>query len=637
MTSTPIDTSAPSNPGGEVWWRDAVIYQVYPRSFSDSDGDGIGDLPGVLTRLDHLEVLGVDAVWMSPFYPSPQVDMGYDVSDHEDVAPEYGTLADFDALLEGLHARGIRLLVDLVPNHTSDQHPWFLAAMAGDEQARSRYLIRRGRRIGDEGAAGGWLPPNNWRSLFGGSAWEPIWPHTGRSEDEGLFHLHLFDPAQPDLDWESPLTRESMEEVLRFWLDRGVDGFRVDVAHGMVKAPGLPDDPGQPLLTGGVARVPWPDAEPGPGVESDESQSASAPSSPPFFDQDGVHDIHRAWRRLLDSYPGQRVLLGEVPVGDQLRRTAYTRPDEMHLAFNFDVLSTSWDALDLRERIDRSHGADAKVGAPTSWVLGSHDELRIASRLGYPAGARTQDGIGIGQPQPDQQIGVRRAMALHCFLAGLPGVLHVYNGEELGLPEVTTLPDECRVDPLWERSGHRVRGRDGCRVPLPWGVPVCGGLPGDEEGSGAREVAAPSWLPTPPGWQTWSAQVQLRDENSPLRFFQRMLHLRRRLRLGRGGIEWIDSEADLAVLRNGDTVVALNTGVVPRELPVRGQVLLTSVGVQWPPVSAAGGVPLACAATPLGGVGTAPGQAGEAEENRRSGERPPIILPPNAAAWIRES
>ncbi|MFC9814345.1 alpha-amylase family glycosyl hydrolase [Streptomyces virginiae] len=378
------------------WWRDAVIYQVYVRSFADSDGDGIGDLRGVRSRLPHLARLGVDAVWLTPFYVSPQADGGYDVADYRAVDPLFGDLADADELVRAAHGLGLRVIVDVVPNHTSEQHPWFRAALAGEPGARERYLFRRGR------GADGSLPPNDWESIFGGPAWTRV--------ADGEWYLHLFAPEQPDLDWTHPEVTAEFDSVLRFWLDLGVDGFRIDVAHGMVKADGLPD----------IGRG---------------AQATLIGTEPlPFFDQDGVHEIHRSWRRLLDSYAGARIGVAEAWAPSSERLALYVRPDELHQAFNFRFLTCPWDPGAMRTVIDESLSATTAVGAPTTWVLSNHDVVRHVTRYG-------------GGPR-----GLARARAAAMLMLSLPGSAYLYQGEELGLPEVSDLPPDSRQDPAFRRG-----------------------------------------------------------------------------------------------------------------------------------------------------------------------------------------
>ena len=329
-----------------------------PRSFADSDGDGIGDLPGIRSRLPYLRELGVDAVWINPFYPSPMADAGYDVSDYRDVEPIFGTLADADALLTEAHALGLRVIVDLVPNHTSDQHEWFRAALAAPPGSpeRARYMFRDGR--GEHGE----IPPNDWISNFGGAAWT-------RAAD-GQWYLHLFalEAARPRLD-ESRGASPSSKPILRFWLDRGVDGFRIDVAHGLAKDPAMPDLEGN-----------W--ATNGPAVEGH-----------PHWDRDEVHEVYRGWRRVTDAYAGDRVFVGEVWVQTPEQLARYLRSDELHTAFNFTYLLAAWDAKSLRAAIDDSIDALSAVGAPATWVLSNHDVVRHVTRYG---GRRTSESGGPG-------------------------------------------------------------------------------------------------------------------------------------------------------------------------------------------------------------------------------------------------
>ncbi|GIJ24357.1 alpha-glucosidase [Micromonospora lutea] len=510
-----------------------MIYQIYPRSFADSGGDGIGDLPGITARLDHLAELGADAVWLSPFYPSPQADAGYDVADYRDVEPLFGTLADADDLIAKAHANGLRVIVDLVPNHTSSAHAWFQAALAAGPGSaeRERYIFREGR--GPDGAE----PPNDWQSVFGGPAWTRL--------PDGQWYLHLFDTAQPDLNWDNPEVRAEFLDVLRFWLDRGVDGFRVDVAHGLIKQADLADwqEP-QEILSG---------------------QEADKPR-PPMWDQDGVHEIYREWRRLLDGYPGERILVAEAWVEPAERLARYVRPDEMHQAFNFEYLLASWTAPAQYAVITRSLEATDAVGAPTTWVLSNHDVVRHATRLGLPVGTPRPNGIGIGDEQPDAATGLRRARAATLLMLALPGSAYLYQGEELGLPEHTTLPDEARQDPTWERSGHTKRGRDGCRVPIPWEADA------PSYGFGPTDA---SWLPQPPIWAEYALDRQRGVPGSTYELYREALRLRRAYGLGRGTLEWLSSGDEVLTFRNGDLVVLTNFGptAVP---PPAGELLHTS-------------------------------------------------------------
>ena len=508
------------------WWRSAVIYQVYPRSFADSDGDGIGDLAGVRGKLPYLRDLGADAVWLSPFFTSPMVDGGYDVSDYRGVDPMFGTLGDFDALVRDAHSAGLRVIVDIVPNHSSSAHPWFVSALASPpgSAARDRYIFRPGR---DSGSA----PPNNWESIFGGPAWTRV--------PDGSWYLHLFDPTQPDLNWDNPQVRGEFSDILRFWLDRGVDGFRVDVAHGMVKAAGLPD----------ITR---------------HRTGMLDTTAVPYFDQDDVHDIYREWRKILDSYPGERMAVAEAWVPNPARMSRYVRPDELHQAFNFDYLTAPWSAPALRAAIDESIAAVALVGAPPTWVLGNHDTVRPATRYGSLA----------------------RARAAALLMLALPGSAYVYQGEELGLPQVTDLPDEVLQDPVFRRSGGTVRGRDGCRVPIPW--------TGTEPPYGfSPPSSAPSWLPAPVGWGSLAVAAQSGVAGSTLELYRSALRIRRaHPALGAGpggsgepdapvgpGLRWLPAPSDgvLAFVREpGFGCVANLDPEVAVALPAHREVLLAS-------------------------------------------------------------
>ncbi|MEU9038172.1 glycoside hydrolase family 13 protein [Streptomyces sp. NPDC048352] len=552
LTAVPLARASSDPTVGTGWWRDAVIYQVYVRSFADSDGDGVGDLRGVRERLPHLARLGVDAVWLTPFYVSPQADGGYDVADYRAVDPLFGDLADADDLVRAAHALGLRVIVDVVPNHTSEDHPWFREALAGDSGARERYLFRPGR--GADGA----LPPNDWESVFGGPAWTRV--------PDGAWYLHLFAPEQPDLNWEHPEVAREFASVLRFWLDLGVDGFRVDVAHGMVKAPGLPD----------IGRG---------------AQATLIGTEPlPFFDQDGVHEIHRSWRRLLDSYGGQRIGVAEAWAPTSERLALYVRPDELHQAFNFRFLNCPWDPAAMRTVIDESLAATASVGAPTTWVLSNHDVVRHVTR--YGGGAR----------------GLARARAAALLMLALPGSAYVYQGEELGLPEVTDIPDGARQDPAFRRRPPVGSGgagaqegadgqeglRDGCRVPIPWS--------GDEPPYGFG--AGGSWLPQPRGWAGLSVAAQTGDPHSTLELYRAALELRRAMpglgapESGQGGPrdEWPGAGAGPAVRARGmrwcpapegvllftrpGFACTLNTRPTPVELPSPGRPVLSSAPVE---------------------------------------------------------
>ncbi|WP_406009347.1 glycoside hydrolase family 13 protein [Streptomyces sp. NBC_00637] len=514
------------------WWRDAVIYQVYPRSFADSNGDGMGDLEGVRSRLPYLRDLGVDAVWLSPFYASPQADAGYDVADYRAVDPMFGNLLDADALIRDARQLGLRIIVDLVPNHSSDQHEWFKRALreGPGSSLRDRYHFRPGK------GADGELPPNDWESIFGGPAWTRVTEPDGTP---GEWYLHLFAPEQPDFNWEHPAVGDEFRSVLRFWLDMGVDGFRIDVAHGLVKAQGLPD------------------------LGSHEQLKLLGNDVMPFFDQDGVHEIYRQWRLILDEYSGERIFVAEAWTPTVERTANYVRPDELHQAFNFQYLSTEWDAEQLREVVDRTLEAMRPVGAPATWVLSNHDVTRHATRFANPPGLGTQI-----RTAGDREVGLRRARAATLLMLALPGSAYVYQGEELGLPDVVDLPDEVRQDPAYFRGAGQDGFRDGCRVPIPW----------TREGSSYGFGEGGSWLPQPSGWGELSVEAQQGVPGSTLELYRSAFGIRRsRPDLGAGdAVEWLKAPAGVLAFRRGEFVCVANTTGESVTTPAYGQVLLAS-------------------------------------------------------------
>jgi alpha-glucosidase len=520
---------------GGQWWRSGVIYQIYPRSFMDQNGDGMGDLPGITMGLPKLAELGIDAIWLSPFYTSPQKDAGYDVANYVDVDPLFGTLADFDHLVETAHSLGIRVMIDLVPNHSSDQHVWFQRALAAGPGSPERnfYHFKDGR--GDNGE----LPPNNWQSMFGGPAWTRV--------EDGQWYVHLFDSSQPDLNWENPVVRQEFESILRFWLDRGVDGFRVDQPHAMGKAAGLPDHP---------------------YVEEAGAGFIEGRESPPMWFQDSVHEIFRDWRKILDSYPGERAMCGEAYVLPLSFMALWVRPDEFHQTFNFRFLDAGWEPAKLVDAITESFEAFDAVGAPSTWVLNNHDVIRHASRFGGDYGRATaSDGIGPDNPQPDNDLGLTKAKAATLFMLGLPGASYLYQGEELGLPEHTTIAPEHRQDPTFFRtSGARV-GRDGCRVPLPWSGK------GSTSGFSAADK---SWLPQPASYAVLNREAQEQYSGSTLSLYKRALKLRKQLSLGEGSFDWVQTDEVVSYL-NGDVLIAHNFSSSTLPLPA-GELLLSSQG-----------------------------------------------------------
>ncbi|WP_113701110.1 glycoside hydrolase family 13 protein [Nonomuraea lactucae] len=481
------------------WWRDAVVYEIYVRSFADASGDGVGDLAGIRERLPYLRKLGVDAIWLTPFYPSPMADGGYDVADYRGVDPLFGSLADFEALVADAHEQGLKVIVDVVPNHSSDRHPWFEAALRGE--GRDRYVFRSSPDL-----------PNNWQSTFGGPAWTRV--------AGGQWYLHLFAPGQPDFNWRNPEVHAEFLDILRFWLDRGVDGFRIDVAMGLYKAEGLPDV---------------------------DDQSFTAVS--PVWGQPEVHDVYRAWRKLLDAFPGERMAVGEVWTDDPVDLARYVRPDELHQSFNFAWLQAPWSATAFRKVID-----DTLATVPfATWVLSNHDVVRHRTRY----------------ETADAGTGLDRARAALVTMLALPGSAYLYQGEELGLPEVKDIPPEARQDPVFLQSEGKIPGRDGCRVPLPW------------SDSGASLGFAPDgirpWLPQPPEFAALSVAAQTGDPGSTLEFYRRALACRREL-VGSipHTIQWLDSPEDALFFSRGSLICVLNCGLRPVPLPSHDRVVLAS-------------------------------------------------------------
>ena len=525
----------------QQWWRDAVLYQIYPRSFADSNGDGIGDIPGITGRLDHIAALGVNGVWLSPFYPSPWADGGYDVADFRGVDPALGTLDDFDAMVRKAHKRRLKVMIDIVPNHTSEAHPWFQEALAAGpgSQARERYVFRDGR--GENGEE----PPTNWRSTFGGPAWS-------RTSD-GQWYLHMFAPEQPDLNWNDDRVREEFRGILRFWADRGVDGFRIDVAYALVK------DMDEPLR----------DLVP---VEGGRFEDILANPDHPLLDRPGVHEVYRDWRRVLSEYDPPRATVAEVWLPSD-RRVRYTRPDELDQAFNFEFLEARWDADTYRRVIDASLRDARSVGTVPTWVIGNHDVVRPVSVLSLPPGTDQRawllsDGR---EPEPDLALGERRARALALLKLALPGSAYIYQGEELGLPEVADLPADALEDPRWVNSGRTDKGRDGCRVPLPWNTD------GPSFGFGSNG----SWLPQPSWWGRYSVEAQADVPDSMLRLYQEVLTLRENCAVDEE-VRWdhrLDQGPVLAFWRGGYVLVMVNTGEVPVPLP-EGEVMVASVPLE---------------------------------------------------------
>jgi alpha-glucosidase len=526
------------NVGGS-WWQSAAIYELYIQSFADEGGedgvpDGVGDLAGVRSRLPYLAKLGIDAIWFTPWYPSPLSDAGYDVADYRDIAPRFGTLAEADALIAAAHRHGIRTIIDLVPNHCSDQHPWFQAALAAPPGSpeRERFWFRPGRGPGGE------QPPNNWQSRFGGPAWTRV--------RDGEWYLHIFAPGQPDFNWGNPEVRTEFEDILRFWFDRGVDGIRIDTAAMLTKDPSLPD------------------------------LDAVAAAPHPYVDRDDVHEIYRSWRAIADSCGG-RVLIGEIWLADTARLARYTRPDELHTVFNFQYLTCPWDAASLRAVIDDT----LAQSAPPTWVLSNHDVDRHVSRYGRADTSFDLDNRDHSQPV-DLELGTRRARAAALLTMALPGAVYIYQGEELGLWEVEDIPDEKRQDPIWHRTNGADPGRDGARVPLPWS--------GTEPpfGFSPPHASAPPWLPQPKEWHELTVEAEDRDPASMLALYRVGLRIRRERFTGSQELKWLPAPAGVLDFDRGGVRCIANLSPAPVPLPPGLSVLFTSGPLQagaLPPAS----------------------------------------------------
>ncbi len=513
------------------WWKEAVIYQIYPRSFYDSNGDGEGDLPGITSQLDYVKKLGVDAIWLSPFYTSPNKDGGYDVADPRDVDPRFGNLADAKALLNRAHELGLRVIADIVPNHFSDQHEWFKAALRAGRGSmeRSRFHFLDAKADGS--------PPNNWISLFGGPSWTQV--------EDGQYYLHLFDTSQPDLNWENPQVNDDFEKTLRFWLDLGVDGFRIDVAHGLVKEDIEVNHP-DPQGLSNALRL---------DVEMEASERNALLETVPYFDRQGVHEIYRRWRTLFDSYGDREVMaVAEAWVQPPINATRYVRADELHQIFNFDLLTAPFDAAFLFEVITRSIDLNATVNALPTWALSNHDSPRIASR--------------IGQQQSE---------ALALFVFALPGSSYIYAGQELGLLD-GQLADADRQDPTFLRSKGAIKGRDGARVPLPW----------NGESTPFGFTSGKPWLPIDQSWQSHSVESQSANTLSVLNLYRKALALRATYLVGTGDLvgpgkmQWLESpvhgscQDDLLIFKRGDITVAMNLSSVSKPIELPGQPIIAS-------------------------------------------------------------
>lgn len=516
------------------WWRSAVMYQVYLRSFADGNGDGIGDIAGLRTQLPYLVDLGVDGIWINPWYPSPMVDAGYDVMDYRNIDPIFGTLAEGEKLIAEAHELGLRIIIDIVPNHCSSSHPWFIEALtAGPKSlARRRFCFRLGR------GANGEEPPDDLVSLFGGSAWSRVVEPDGQP---GEWYLHRYAPEQPDFNWDHPQVRNEFEDILRFWLDRGVDGFRIDAASDLVKESTLPD------------RVPY------------------VSKTILHHSQNRVHDIYRTWRRIIEGYPGERVFVAELTSLEPKKLARYLYPNELHSAFNLEFMSCPWNASAMRATIDATLSANTLVGAPPTWVLSNHDVTRHLTRYGRADTSFNANDRQYGAPC-DLHLGAKRARAGALLMMALPGGLYVYQGEELGLWEVEDIPDEMRQDPIWVRSNHHDKGRDGCRVPLPW--------KGTEPpfGFSSPEAIAAPWLPQPKSWWNRTVEAEINDIGSMLQLYRAALRVRRsEPALGDGAMRWLPSPATaLAFTRHMGFSCVVNFSPAAIALPRHEGVLLAS-------------------------------------------------------------
>ncbi len=490
--------------GHKHWWRQAVVYQIYPRSFADSNADGIGDLRGIINKVDYLASLSIDAVWLSPFYPSELADGGYDVADYRNVDPRIGTLAEFDEMVQKLHARQIRVFVDIVPNHSSDQHIWFQQALKSPKgsKERARYIFRDGR--GENGE----LPPSDLSSHFGPEGWTRV--------EDGQWYMHLFTKEQPDFDWSNREVHDEFLKTLKFWSDRGVDGFRIDVAHAMVK-----------------------NLDPLPSRSSYSLEVMKDDGTDPLFDRDDVHEIYREWRQLFNQYDPPRVAVAEAWVHPH-RRPAYASEDGLGQAFNFDLLTSAWNASSFQAVIDENLAFSEQTGSSSTWVMSNHDVIRHATRLVIPSGEAgvTFDAENYWYVNHrldgdlDLNKGLNRAKAATLLMLALPGSSYLYQGEELGLPDVTDIPSEQMQDPQWFRGQGKFKSRDGCRVPLPW----------SPSGSSFGFGAGGSHLPQPAWYGDYAVAVQDGKPGSTLELYRSAIALRKSLISGEK-LTWLQSAA----------------------------------------------------------------------------------------------
>jgi alpha-glucosidase len=526
-------------PGDAHWWRNAVVYQIYPRSFADANGDGIGDLRGIISRIDYLASLGIDAIWLSPFYPSELADGGYYVAGYMDIDPRIGTLEQFDELVEKLHGHGIRVFVDIVPNHCSDQHAWFQAALAAGPGSpeRERFIFRDGR--GEKGE----LPPSDLASHFGPEGWTRV--------PDGQWYMHLFTKEQPDFNWDNPEVNQYFLDVLRFWSDRGVDGYRIDVAHALKK-----------------------NLEPLPDRASYSLAVMKDDGTDPLFDRDEVQEVYAQWREVFNDYDPPRVAVAEAWVHPN-RRAPYASEAGLGQAFNFDLLASAWDAESFREIIEDNLQSAKETGSSSTWVMSNHDVIRHATRLVIPGYGSSPDGFSDENNwyvthrmdhDLDLELGLARAKAATLLILGLPGSTYIYQGEELGLHDVLDIPSDQMQDPQWFRGEGKLKSRDGCRVPLPWA----------KAGSSFGFGPGGSHLPQPSWYSDSSVEAQENESSSTLNLYRKAIALRKELGTSED-LSWIDSPQGTTVFRRGNWIVATNFSDKPAELPT-GEVILSSSG-----------------------------------------------------------
>ena len=474
------------------WWRQAAIYQIYPRSFADNDGNGIGDLKGVTAKVDYLASLSLDAVWLSPFYPSALADGGYDVDDYRNVDPKLGTLADFDEMLAALHGAGIRVFVDIVPNHSSNLHQWFKDAIAAEPGSgeRARYIFRDGR------GASGEIPPTDWPSHFAPSAWthESTW---GGKHNE--WYMHWFAPEQPDWNWDNPEIEADFLTTLKFWADRGVDGFRVDVAHALKK------DLSEPLRMRATMEYEAPQTLDGTGI---------------LMDRNEVFEVYRSWRKLFNTYDPPRVAVAEANVHPS-RMPLYASEETLGQSFDFRFIDAAFSARTYKDCVSQSLELAKKNNSSTTWTLGNHDQMRYATKLGlHPIVDRNEWLLSNGQSHPvDFEIGTRCSVAGNLFILALPGCTYIYQGDELGIHEVADIPVDQIQDPVYLRNHKQAKGRDGARVPLPW----------TQGGTNFGFGAGTPHLPQPQWFGDFSVEAESGVAGSPLEIFRKALKLRREL------------------------------------------------------------------------------------------------------------